>query len=42
MDKHSSPADDDVNLVLCVRRLFLRGERECERDIKGATLPNKG
>ena len=25
MDKHSSPADDDVNLVLCVRRLFLWG-----------------
>ena len=32
-----SSADDDVNLVLCVRRLLLRGHTECERNIKGAT-----
>src|SRR5262249_3900553 len=30
MNKHSSPTDDDVNLVLGVRRLFLRGHRECD------------
>jgi len=42
MNKHSSAADDNVNLVLCVRRLFLLEYRECERDIKGAPLPNTG
>jgi hypothetical protein len=42
MNKHTSPPDDDVYLVLCVRRLVLRWHRKCERDIEGATLPNTG
>jgi hypothetical protein len=34
----TSAADDDVDLVLCVRNLLVRGHREGEFYIKGAAL----
>jgi hypothetical protein len=42
MNERSSPADDDVNLVLCVRRLLLRGHRECERQHQGRHAAKHG
>jgi hypothetical protein len=34
----ASAADDDVDLVLCVRSLLVRGHRKGELYVKGATL----
>jgi hypothetical protein len=38
VNEHSSAANDEVNLVLCVRRLLARGQRETKGYVKSATL----
>jgi len=38
VNEYSSAANDEVNLVLCMRRLLARAQREAKGYIKSATL----
>jgi hypothetical protein len=37
VNQYSSAANDEVNLVLCMRRLLARAQREAKRYVKSAT-----
>lgn len=41
MNEHSPAANDEVNLVLCMRRLLFRNESEGKGYVKGATLQDR-
>jgi len=41
VDEHSSAANDEVNLVLCVWRLLARAQREAKGHVKSATLQDR-
>jgi hypothetical protein len=40
VNEYSSAANDEVNLVLCMRRLLARAQREAKGYVKSATLHN--